>query len=304
MAIPNLKWKREFSLKLSSFSPVYPGCTFFSITCDECLMTCHYGGIHFHWAALKCVVQTQHPSPWPWGHRVVGVWTLIKLAHACDWVLPRHKSHFPKPTRQVWKLQPLRGGHALTVTQTWRCSFLEGAHCFRGQWCGSLGYIQVACSQRPVILMKGTRHKGQVTQGHGQIPPRAREKLGHPLQTCELILGSEQLKFTPKYPWDRKNECSLQTSLMSKPKVRQDYFKLFLMPPKRDLHMWIMLPCKSAISYAQALVFPVWPHGPLGRASIAAKPTNYKKGFSFTERVELPQRFCCLPPMTLTMRFK
>lgn len=73
MAIPNLKWKREFSLKLSSFSPVYPGCTFFSITCDECLMPCHYGGIHFHWAALKCVVQTQHPSPWPWGHRVVGV---------------------------------------------------------------------------------------------------------------------------------------------------------------------------------------------------------------------------------------
>ena len=73
MAIPNLKWKREFSLKFSSFSPVYPGCTFFSITCDERLMTCHYGGICFHWAALKCVVQTQHPSPWPWGHRVVGV---------------------------------------------------------------------------------------------------------------------------------------------------------------------------------------------------------------------------------------
>ena len=48
--------------------------------------------------------------------------------------------------------------------------------------------------------MKGTRYEGQVTQGHGQIPPRAREKLGQPLQICELILSSEQLKFTPKYP--------------------------------------------------------------------------------------------------------
>lgn len=68
--------------------------------------------------------------------------------------------------------------------------------------------------------------------------------------------------------------------------------------------MWVMLPRKSAISYTRVLVFPVWPHGPLGRASTAAKPTNYKKGFSFTERVELPQLFHCLPPMTLNMRFK
>lgn len=196
MAIPNLKWKREFSLKLSSFSPVYPGCTFFSITCDERLMTCHYGGIRFHWAALKCVVQTQHPSPWPWGHRVVGVWTLIKIAQACVSASQAQIS-FSK-------------AHKAGVTQTWHCNFLEGVLCFRGQWCGSLGYIQVICSQRPVILMKGTRYEGQVTQGHGQIPPRAREKLGQPLQTCELILGSEQLKFTPKYPWDRKNVTNEQ----------------------------------------------------------------------------------------------